>query len=277
MAYGIKLKIGAVPYTNALPLIDGLEEKVGVELRFSTPAQLETDIDCDLLDAAMLPVVSLFSRPHLQMFPFCGIASEAEAGSVLFFRKDPAAPIKRVAYDSGSRTSFTLLRILLAAEGITPEWIPMAPNLNKMLQLADSALLIGDEALKVRTDPRKAFDLVARWKKLTQMPFVFAVWAARADHSKRTDLMHLFTDASMQGLSRLTAIANKRSADIGVPPLDILVYLTQNIKYRLGIIHLDAIEEFKRRCAKLPPLPDAAADATPPGVAAKVSGAVRMP
>lgn len=254
-----RIKIGVVPYLNALPLIEGLEESSGVDLRMATPAELEAGLDDGTLDAAMVPVITLFSRPHLAMFPFAGIASEEEAGSVLFFKRPGCQAIERVAYDHGSRTSVALLRIILAEEGIQPDWVAMEPNLDKMLALADGALLIGDVALAAAKDPRLVFDLVARWKKMTGLPFVFAVWAARADHPRRAELTRLFTDASMRGLSRPASIAQRKDGYMGMSALDILTYYTKNLRYRLGIIHMDAIDLFRQKCAKLPPLPAAAA------------------
>lgn len=253
-----RLRIGVVPYLNALPLIEGLEDASGVDLQTASPAKLEADLDSGALDAALLPVVSLFTRPNLAMFPFAGIASEEEAGSVLFFKRTGAQKIERVAYDAGSRASVALLRILLAEDGINPDWVAMEPNLDKMLALADGALLIGDTALASAKDPRLVFDLVARWKKLTGMPFVFAVWASRADHPSRSDLTRLFTESSMRGLSRPATIAQRKDGYMGLSALDILTYFTKNLRYRLGIIHMDAIDLFRQKCAKLPPLPAAA-------------------
>lgn len=253
-----KLNIGVVPYLNVLPLIDGLEDIVGVTLHEASPVQLEVDLDRGVLDAALVPIVTLFDRPHLAMFPFAGIASEEESGSVLFFKR-PGAEIRKVAYDRGSRSSFLLLRYLLQSEGLRPEWIPMEPNLDKMLAAADGALLIGDAALAGAKDPRLAFDLVAKWRKSTGQPFVFAVWAARADHPARSEMTHLFTEASMRGLSRLVAISNKHAGRAGLTAMDILMYYTKNLRYRLGIIHLDAIDLFRKKVSLLPPLPEEAA------------------
>lgn len=258
-----KLNIGVVPYLNVLPLIDGLEDIVGVTLHEGSPVQLEVDLDRGVLDAALVPIVTLFDRPHLAMFPFAGIASEEEAGSVLFFKR-PGAEIRKVAYDRGSRASFLLLRFLLLLDGIKPEWIPMDPNLNKMLESADGALLIGDAALTHAKDPRLVFDLVARWKRATNQPFVFAVWAARVDHPARSEMTHLFTEASMRGLSKLVAISNKHAGRAGLSAMDILVYYTKNLRFRLGIIHLDAIDLFRKKVAMLPPLPEPAPAATAP-------------
>lgn len=247
-----RLRIGSVPYLNALPITEGLEEASGVDFITATPAQLEADLDAGRLDAALVPVVFLFTRPNYSMFPSIGIASEEEAGSVLFFQRTPKPA--RVAFDAGSRSSVALLRILLMAEGVQPDWIPMEPKLDKMLSLAEGALMIGDPALASAKDPRLAFDLVARWKKVTGAPFVFAVWAARSDHLRRQDIGWLIEDAAKKGLNRLAAISQRNDGKNGMNAMDILVYFTKNLRYRLGIVHLDAIDTFKRKYLALPPM-----------------------
>ena len=269
-----RLKIGSVPYLNALPLIEGLEDKVSVDLTFASPVQLEVDLDRGVLDAALVPVITLFDRPHLSMFPFAGIACEDEAGSVLFFRR-PGSELKRVAYDRGSRSSLTLLRVILAHEGLRPQWVPMDANLDKMLAAADGALLIGDAALAARGDPRLVFDLGGRWRKQTHMPFVFAVWAARTDHLRRSALGHLLTDASAQGLNKLVAISNRVAGRAGMSAMDILVYFTKNLRYRLGIIHLDALDQFRKLSAALPPMSEVLASEIPASPASSNPGAPR--
>ncbi|MBI4179515.1 menaquinone biosynthesis protein, partial [bacterium] len=203
------LKIGAVPYLNALPLIEGLESRPDIHMTFAPPANLEMELDAGRLDGALVPVAALFERPHISMFPFSGIASDYESGSVLFF--SAGSKIRKVAHDEGSRTSVLLLKVLLQERGHSPEWIPMAPDLAAMLEAADGALLIGDEALARRRDSRLDFDLVDRWRRLTDLPFVFAVWAARTDHPRRSEMAKLFTDASVQGLSRLDSLAHRKS------------------------------------------------------------------
>ena len=249
-------KIGAVPYLNALPLIEGLPENPAVQLRFAPPAQLESELDAGTLDAALLPVASLFDRPRIAMFSFAGIASENAAGSVLFFSQ--GSKVRKVAYDEGSRTSVMLLKLLLKEKGHSPEWIPMPSDLGQMLNQADGALLIGDNALISRRDHRLEFDLVERWRGWTDLPFVFAVWAARADHPRRSEMSKLFTDASVQGLSRLDAIAHRKSGHMGLSSWEILTYFKNNMSYRLGKPHLDAIELFRAKCAQMTQMTTAA-------------------
>ena len=244
-----KLRVGAVAYLNALPLVEGIPENPAVDIQYGSPAELEAGLDAGKFDGALIPVAALIDRPHLTMFSFAGIASEREAGSVLFFSRSPK--IRRVAYDEGSRTSVLLLKYLFAESGLFPEWIAMPSDLDNMLKEADGALLIGDAALVNRRDHRLDFDLVERWRRRTDLPFVFAVWAARADHPRRSEMAKLFTDASIQGLSRIDAIAQRKAGTHGLSALEILTYYKKNMSYRLGKPHQDAIELFTAKCGQM--------------------------
>src|SRR5208283_3623810 len=105
------------------------------------------------------------------------------------------------------RSTQTLVRILCAKRWhITPEFFEAAPELPKMLQQADAALLIGDPALRLAlnseskaerdatgellfpaelaglssSSPLFLYDMVEKWRALTSLPAVLAIWAARA-------------------------------------------------------------------------------------------------
>ena len=56
--------------------------------------------------------------------------------------------------DTSSRTSVALVTVLCAPRfGMTPESVPMAPDLDAMLAHADAALIIGDNALFLDPQP----------------------------------------------------------------------------------------------------------------------------
>lgn len=244
------LNIGSVPYLNALPLIDGLALRPDVKLTYAVPSDLAQELSAGRMDAAMVPVPALFDHPEFELFPETGIASDKAAGSVLFF--GAGSGIQKVACDRGSLTSALLLKILLAEEGLSPEFVPARPDLEVMLARADGALLIGDSALACRRDPRLKFDLVERWRKLTGLPFLFAVWAARADHPRRAELSRLFAGSLEAGLGRLESIAREKAGAGKLTGAEILNYFTKNMTYRLTPAHFKALELFRQKCLDLP-------------------------
>ncbi len=63
--------------------------------------------------------------------------------------------------------------------GTAPEFHVAVPDLGEMLAHHDAALLLGDPALKADLSGLHVLDLAAGWRRLTGLPFVFAVWAVR--------------------------------------------------------------------------------------------------
>src|SRR4029450_1664482 len=82
--------------------------------------------------------------------------------------------------DSSSRASAGLVRVLLHTRlGRDPEYVPMAPGLDRMLAEADAAPLTGHPALDAVSEPPR-LDLGEEWTRLTGLPFVYAFWAGPA-------------------------------------------------------------------------------------------------
>jgi predicted solute-binding protein len=97
-------------------------------------------------DIGIVPVIEM-ARQKLAYFRETGIASYGPVRSILLISKVPFREIRKLATDSGSRTSVMLSRIILAEKyGVEPQVISHPPDLPAMLGLADAALLIGDAA-----------------------------------------------------------------------------------------------------------------------------------
>ncbi len=83
----------------------------------------------------------------------------------------------------GSRTSQVLARIWLdERHGVRPAQVEELPlGVSALESTADAVLVIGDRAMRV---PHESFhdvvDLGEAWHALTGLPFVFALWVARA-------------------------------------------------------------------------------------------------
>jgi len=107
------------------------------------------------------------------------IASLGEVKSVLLAHRKPLAEAKEIFCDTASLTSVQLLRVLLAEQGIKPEFKPLVSY--DFATLPDFALLIGDPALDfLRSSPTcEIWDLGEAWHDLTKLPFVYAVWALK--------------------------------------------------------------------------------------------------
>ncbi len=168
-------RVGSVGYLNAVPLTRGIED----EVLFTTPAKLAELLRCNELDAALVSVVEVLFNPRYDILDGVAIASLGEVRSVILAHRKPIAEAREIYCDTASLTSVELLRVLLAEQGLRPEFKQLASY--DFANLPDYTLLIGDRALDLNLGPHEhqIWDLGAAWFELTGLPFVYAVWALR--------------------------------------------------------------------------------------------------
>jgi chorismate dehydratase len=219
-------RVGSVRYLNAVPLTRGLED----EIIFATPAKLAEMLRRDELDAALVSVTEVLFSDRYDILDSVAIASLGEVKSVLLAHRKPLPEIREVFCDPASLTSVNLLRVLLAERGLKPEFKPLTSY--HPADIPDCALLIGDPAIDfLRSNPpHDLFDLGAAWLELTNLPFVYAVWALRRGMENR-ELRRQLLEARDFGLDTLDAtIRNRTEYDLDFRQ----DYLGWHIHYHLG-------------------------------------------
>jgi chorismate dehydratase len=240
------IRIGSVSYLNAKPLIYGLENSEDLQIALDVPSRLLEDLQGDLVDVALLPVIDYQRMDGLIVVPSGGIGSEDQTLTVRIFSKQPIEQISSLACDTDSHTSVALARILLAERfGIHPEFIPL-----DRAKAEDARLLIGD---KVICDEPHGFphqlDLGEAWKKQTGLPFVFAVWIARRGVDLR-DVPDRLMRAKDEGLSHVEEIIERFAVPRGWPADIARRYLTHHLQYDIGPRELEGIQLFHQLAAK---------------------------
>ena len=170
-----KFRIGSVPYLNAAPLTRDLAG----DLIFATPAKLAEMLRRDELDAALVSITEVLLNDRYDILDGIAIASLGEVFSVILAHKKPLEEAKEIFCDPASLTSVNLLKVLLAERGLKPEFKPLENY--EAAQEKDFVLLIGDRAIEFQRAPHthEIFDLGSAWLELTNLPFVYAVWALR--------------------------------------------------------------------------------------------------
>ena len=199
-------RVGSVPYLNAVPLTRGLEDQV----IFATPAKLAEMLQRGELDAALVSVTEVLLNDRYDVLDGIAVASLGEVQSVFLAHRRPLAEAREIFCDTASLTSVVLLRVLLAEQGLQPEFKPLASY--DRAALPDSVLLIGDPALDfLRADPaHQVWDLGTAWMELTRLPFVYAVWALRRGIENNA-LRRRLRDAKDFGLETLDNIISERA------------------------------------------------------------------
>ena len=237
-----KIKIGAVPYMNAKPLIYGLGNNRAVELLFDVPAILTEMLSREMVDVALVPSIEYFLNSHLLIIPDIAIASHGEVKSVkLLVRNNP---IEKVALDIASNTSKVLSSIIMSEKyHLTPAFIPWNPSEENLDAQADAFLIIGDNALKTANTSCFTIDLGKEWQALTHLPFVYAFWATKRK-TKITGIRDILYEAKIKGLSKLEELAAKEAKRLGLTFDECFDYLSKNICYELGKEELAGLKTF---------------------------------
>ncbi|MFN5756430.1 MAG: menaquinone biosynthetic enzyme MqnA/MqnD family protein [Planctomycetia bacterium] len=241
------MRVGAVQYLNTKPLVHGLAA-FGLDVSFDLPSRLADRLANGQLDVALIPSIELFRGAGYRVVSDACIGCRGPVMSVrLFFRTQPGR-VTRLAVDEGSRTSATLARVLLAERfGIRPaiEPLPIGAGLDDTS--ADAVLLIGDRAIgSHRGSFQLVWDLGDEWCRWQGLPFVFAVWAARADVSADdlAEIEPLLAAARNAGKANLAAIASVEAAAHGLTVPQCLSYLRDNLHYDLGPREREALSAF---------------------------------
>jgi predicted solute-binding protein len=200
-----KFRIGSVNFLNAVPLTRGIESK----LILATPAKLAEMLRRDELDAALVSITEVLLNDRYDILDGIAIASLGEVYSVILAHKKPLEEAKEIFCDTASLTSVNLLKVLLAERNLFPQFKPLESY--KTAIEKDFVLLIGDRAIDFQRAPHahEIFDLGAGWTEMTNLPFVYAVWALRHGIDNK-DLRHELKEAKSFGMETLDYVIESR-------------------------------------------------------------------
>jgi chorismate dehydratase len=253
------VRLGAVGYLNARPLVFGLDRSPRFDLRFDVPSECARLLHAGDIDLGLIPSIEYLRGDSYRIVPDVAIASRGPVASVALFATRPMSDVRSIVMDTSSRTSAALVRVLCARVfKIDPAIEAHAPDLNAMLDRADAALIIGDTALiwdpeTVRRKPDsivQKIDLGEAWTSMTGLPFVWAFWAGPAGVLSADDVSAL-QKAREEGVKQSDAIGREyfrdapQHRDLGAR------YLRDNIKYYLGADERAGLELFYRYAAEV--------------------------
>jgi chorismate dehydratase len=231
-----KFRIGSVSYLNAVPLTRGIES----ELILATPAKLAEMLRRDELDAALVSITEVLLNDRYDILDGVSIASLGEVYSVLLAHKRPLEEAKEIFCDTASLTSVNLLKVLLAEKNLFPQFVPLENY--EVAPEKDFVLLIGDRAIDFQraSHLHEIYDLGWAWTELTNLPFVYAIWALRRGIENR-ELRRELKEAKSFGMETLDYIIESRAEyDVDFRR----DYLGWQIHYHLAADERRGIEKF---------------------------------
>lgn len=245
----------AVSYLNTVPLVWGMRhgaQRGLFELLFRIPAECADMVASGAAEIGIIPSFELIGRDY-GIIPGLGIACRGAVRSILLISRRPADEIRTLAADASSRTSVALARIILTRRyGVEPAVVRRPPDLARMLDEADSALIIGDPALHIdpATTPFHVYDLGLEWTDMTGLPMVFAVWAGPRNVIT-PQVVEAFRDSCAFGLRDLERIALEEAPARGFSTELVRHYLGSHIVFQLGAPERQGMELFLQYAQEL--------------------------
>ncbi len=252
MDHKSRFTFAASTYANSAPLVYGVSAVAPqVRLIEGRPSELAPLLIGGRVDAALVPVVNLFEHEELRMLPDAGVCAKDEVWSVLLECRRPIQRVRTVARDAASRTSNALAEIVLRKHvGLEVEMRPPSGA-----RRADARVVIGDRALCLPPQGPTRYDLAKLWREMTGRPFVFAVWACRADHPRRDALADLVRNARDWGVAAIGDIAAQEAQRLGLDEAYCQAYLRSAIHYQVGPDEEAAMSLFRDLWQELPATP----------------------
>ncbi len=245
-----RIRLGAVGYLNARPLVYGLDRSSRFALRYDVPSQCAALLHEGGIDVGLIPSIEYLRGGPYCIVPDLAIASRGAVASVAVYTTKPIREVRSIAMDTSSRTSVALVRVLCERlYKIAPAIEARGPDLAEMLTRSDAALIIGDNALFLDEKQVEKIDLGEVWTTMTGLPFVYAFWAGRPDALSAADVLEL-QRARDEGVTRPADLARAYLPDRSDRHEVATRYLRDNIKYHLGDEERAGLELFYRYAAE---------------------------
>jgi chorismate dehydratase len=246
------VRVGCVKYWNARPLIRGWPGDV----EFDHPSALCQRLAKGELDVALVSSFEFMRNPIYRIVDEVSISSDGPVYSVIVAHRGEFSGIEEIELDPASETAVNLLRCLLAELGLTPG---LTSGGCESADLFRARLIIGDQAVTFRQNHAGEFqfwDLGEQWKKLTGLPFVYALWLIRPEVPHATDIaQHLreLRDENLADIQRVVAEAAHKKETITQKFLD--RYYRKYLRFGFKTREKQGLLTFADLCAKHRVLP----------------------
>jgi chorismate dehydratase len=269
------LRIGCVKYLNARPLIHGWPGDVD----FDHPSALCQQLADGELDVALVSSFEFLRNPIYRIVDDVSISSDGPVYSVVVAHRDDISAVEQIELDPASKTAANLLRCLLAELELKPRFIPAVPGTTpkafgvaagsppkdgfavaNLPATSNARLLIGDQAIRFRQKHAAEFhfwDLGEEWKRLTGVPFVYALWLIRPEIAEAKSIaqrLRELRDKNLANLDHLIGEAVAGGGDPG-PPMELhreflSRYFRKHLQFSFGKNEKQGLQRFADLCAK---------------------------
>ncbi len=266
------IRVGIVRFLNTTPLVDGLEKLPQLALTPVVPSRLAGMLHGGEVDLALVSVIDAARSTtdgtgRLSMLSCGMIGCDGPTLTVRVFSAVPLDQATTLAADTDSHTSIALAQVILKrAYGRSVKVVPFdarervsrGGDSPEQREWPETLLMIGD---KVVTDSPPAvrypyqLDLGEEWKKLTGLPFVYAIWMCRSGdventaQRERLGVATALLDRQLRhNLTRMDRIILEKASEFRWPPDLARKYLGELLRYRVGEREREAVRRFFAEC-----------------------------
>jgi len=246
------VRVGCVKYLNARPLIRGWP----AEVEFDHPSALCQRLAKGQLDVALVSSFEFLRNPIYRIVDDVSISSDGPVYSVVVAYRGAFSDVEEIELDPASETAVNLLRCLLAELGLTPR---LSGGISEDAGLTRARLIIGDQAISFRQKHASEFqfwDLGEQWKKLTGLPFVYALWLIRPDVLDAKSIaqrLRGIRDENLADIQVIVSDAVDKKQEITREFLD--RYYNEHLRFGFGTREKQGLQTFANLCAKHGVLP----------------------
>jgi chorismate dehydratase len=214
------------------------------------PAELVRGLRAGELDVALVSSIELFRQPGYRWIDGLAVAGDGFVGSVQVFLRRPLEAARTLALDPASRAAEALVRVLLSGRELA--FVEVGDGADPREAGCDAWLRIGDAALREHLEPgsRPVFNPSEAWRARTGLPFVFALWVARAG----IDLAPwapAFARSRARGAARVAELAREAADAWNVPLAATRAYLEDECLFEPGARLGPALRAFRDAAARL--------------------------
>jgi chorismate dehydratase len=237
------LRIGCVKYLNARPLIHGWSGAVDLD----HPSVLCARLARGELDVALVSSFEFLRNPIYRIVNGVSISSDGPVYSVVVAHVGAISTVREIELDPAAETSGNLLRCLLNEQRLDPRFVAISTT---SLSARRARLLIGDQAIRFRRKQANDFrfwDLGEEWKKITGLPFVYALWLVRpevVDPKPIANRLRELRDTNIANIANL--IAWEKEFDHSFCDR----YYREHLRFGLGEREMKGLRLFADLCRK---------------------------
>jgi len=226
------LRIGQNSYTNVLPVFyqfDRSRFSGKIDFINQVPAKLNAALANGTIDVGAISSFGYAEHfEHYYILPDLSVSAQKKVRSLYLFSKRPLEELNgaKLRMTNTSATTVNLVKIIFQKFlDFQVTYESHAPNLAEMMQDAEGAVLIGDEAIVEYRNNKTyhSYDLAELWYRFTGLSMTFAVWAVRKEairqnESLMRDVHSAFLESKQRSLANLEPLVADVVGKIGGEP-----------------------------------------------------------